>query len=186
MMSAVFNFPWHQYATIAELAERLERKSPQFGKTALQKMIYLLQTLFNVDCGYSYTLYHYGPYAADLLTDLDSAQDLGGVKIEELERGIRILPGDKIQDLRSRAKAFLEKSDEGIEKVAEEFGARTAKELELIATIVYADRETKTDGTGYSRQDFIKLIQGIKPGFTRTEIETSVQELESKSYIKSR
>ncbi|NTW88543.1 MAG: SocA family protein [Desulfobulbaceae bacterium] len=182
-MSATFDFPWNQYATITELAVRLEHRSPQFGKTVLQKIVYLLQTLFNVDCGYNYTLYYYGPYAADLLTDLDYVQNLGGIKILEMERGIRILPGEKHQELCNRAKPFLNASEEGIEKVVSEFGDLTAKELELIATIVYADREVNGTGVIYSHLKFINLIQGIKPGFSQSEIEKNIKVLEDVGHI---
>lgn len=55
---------WARYALIAELAERL-RERP-FGRTALQKLTYLLQELHGVDTGYEFPLHTYGPYSSGL------------------------------------------------------------------------------------------------------------------------
>lgn len=34
------NIPWHQYAIIVHLAEKMEEKRQRLGKTALQKLIF--------------------------------------------------------------------------------------------------------------------------------------------------
>ncbi|MGB4289543.1 MAG: restriction endonuclease, partial [Dethiobacteria bacterium] len=59
-------YPWERYGLIVELTVRMQAISPQFGKTAIQKMIYLLQAVYTVDYGYEYSFYTYGPYSFDL------------------------------------------------------------------------------------------------------------------------
>ena len=49
--------PWEQYGLIVDLTQRLKDKRPQLGKTALQKLVYLLQHVYNVECGYDFSLY---------------------------------------------------------------------------------------------------------------------------------
>lgn len=83
-MSFTCNLPWNQYGIIVELARRLENVSPQFGKTALQKMVYLLMEVYDVPCDYEYSLYTtYGPYSAELAANVDYVNALGGVKLYE-------------------------------------------------------------------------------------------------------
>jgi len=103
--------PWNRYGIIAELACRLKGASPQFGKTALQKSVYLLQALYGVDCGYDFSLYAYGPFCSDLLGDLDTTGTLGGVQVHALGWGLdgyQIEPGPRSDAIREKAKAFLD------------------------------------------------------------------------------
>jgi len=52
-----FTEKWDQYGLMAELALKLKGVSPQFGKTVLQKLVYILQEIYRVPCGYDYILY---------------------------------------------------------------------------------------------------------------------------------
>ena len=36
------------------------------GHTLIQKVVYLLQNALDVDVGYNFKLYHYGPYSEEL------------------------------------------------------------------------------------------------------------------------
>ena len=53
------------------LATKLDGVSPQFGRTVLQKLVYLLHVLYGVNPGYDFELYTYGPFSSQLLSDLD-------------------------------------------------------------------------------------------------------------------
>lgn len=77
-----FTEKWDQYSLMAELALKLEGVSPQFGKTVLQKLVYILQAIFRVPCGYGYILYNYGPYSEELADDLSFFASMDGVRVE--------------------------------------------------------------------------------------------------------
>ena len=47
-MNTTVNIPWNRYALTAELAKRLDGLSPQFGKTALQKVVFFLQEVYGM------------------------------------------------------------------------------------------------------------------------------------------
>lgn len=70
--------PWNRYALIADLIRRFDQQRNALGKTALQKMVFLLQRVFGLDFDYAYTLYTFGPFCADLARDLDIVAGLGG------------------------------------------------------------------------------------------------------------
>lgn len=182
----VIDLSWERYGLIAELAFRLKDKRVQFGKTALQKIVYLLQVLYNVKCGYDFSLYAYGPFSKELLSDLDLVEMLGGVEVKDVisgAGGYHIEPGKRNDWIREKAKDFLDTHDLVFDKVIDEFGSLGARELELRATIVYADRSLQRAGQNPSRQEFISLIKELKPLFGIEAIEEALGDLEKKGYV---
>jgi uncharacterized protein YwgA len=183
------NIPWHRYALIAELSRRLQGRSPQFGKTAVQKMIYLLQEVFRVNCGYNFDLYTYGPFAAQILQDVDVAESIGGVSVHPVgsrSGGYEIRPGERLDSLRQKASEFLDRTDvqKAIVALIDEFGHLSAKELELRSTIVYVQRDLARQAEPPSPDEVINIVKRIKPKFADVEIRAAFGELRQKSYVK--
>ncbi len=188
-MSCKIDTPWHRYALIAELAQRLESKSPQFGKTSLQKIIYLLQELNEVPTNYQFSLYTHGPFTAQLLGDLDLVEALGAVKVQYVVSGYggyQISPGREWEAIRDKAAQFLDEKKDAIDRVVDEFGAFCAKDLELRSTIVYLDRDVKRSKKDLDRANFIELVKKVKPRFTEDAIAEALEQLEKKGYVESR
>lgn len=181
--------PWHKYALIAELAQRLQTQPSQFGKTSLQKMIYLLQELKGVPIGYQFCLYTHGPFAAQILGDLDLVEALGAVKVQYVISGFggyQISPGNECESIRCKASEFLKENKETIDEVVNQFGKYSAKELELRSTIVYLDRDVKRSNKNLNRDSFIRLVKKIKPRFNEGTIAKALDELENKDYVLNR
>lgn len=187
-MRISINIPWHQYALIIALAERMQEKSLWFGKTALQKLVYLLEAIYNVPCGYQFTLYIHGPFCADLISDLDYVDSLQGVNVQfdPSSNGYKINPGDSGEVLKEKAREFLNNYEGPINDIIEQFGSMRTRDLELRSTIVYVDRDTRISGRNLGRKEFIKEIKGIKPHFSEVEIEGALAELEQKGYVYGR
>ncbi|MDB4948888.1 MAG: hypothetical protein JWM27_1537 [Gemmatimonadetes bacterium] len=185
-MSIDVGIPWERYALVCELAGRLaDRNDGLFGKTALQKYVYLLQALFGVDCDYDFPLYTYGPFSADLLGDLDTVEGLGGVRVSYLPAvgGYEIAPGEKSALIRHKAAGFLNQAAPKIDQLLADFGGFSAKDLELRATIVYADRDARRRRHPRSEEALVRTVQGIKPHFTTQTIAGAVRELRRKHYV---
>ena len=184
-MNVELGIPWKRYALIAELVSRLEKISTQLGKTALQKLVYLLQEIYGIEAGYDFELYTYGPYTSRLLQDLDQVEALEGVKVNLMASalgGYSIFPGEKNQEIRKKAENFLSQENvkDGIDRLINEFGNLWAKDLELRATIVYA---VHNNTNMYLFSELVDLIHEIKPRFSKDIIGTVVNELKSKKYI---
>lgn len=180
---------WRQTGTIIELASRLEDRSPQFGKTALQKLIYLLQEIYSVDLGYEFSLYTYGPFSAQLLNDLDVAAALGGVHVEYVGDGLggyKISPGPHASNLVQHAEKFLTDIRDSLDAVTEQFGHLTAKDLELRSTIIYVDRDAQTSGKALDRSELVRMVHQIKPGFNEALIARVLDELERNEFVAQR
>jgi len=182
------NIPWHQYATIVYLTEQLQEKRQRFGKTALQKLIFLLQTVFKVPVGYQFTLYTHGPFCSELMDDLDYVNYIDGVSvsIDPDCSGYVISPASKAVLIKEKANDFLTTYRPQIEKLLAEFGSMRVKDLELRSTIIFVDRDAVNSGREISRNDFIQEIKSIKPHFSYGEIQKAITELEARSYIEKR
>ncbi len=187
-MSVAFDIPWNRYALIAELAKRMNGVSPQFGKTALQKFVYFLQEIYGVDCGYEFELYSYGPFAAQLLGDLDLVAHFGCISIEPVlsgTGGYEIAPTEQADSIRSRAEVFLndENTAKSLDALVEDFGTQTARDLELRATIVYVERDFRRKDRQANRSEVCHTVGQIKPKFLSSEIEQALDELSGKRHV---
>lgn len=184
-MKVSLNLPWEKYGIIAELAYRLHSLELRFGKTALQKLVYLLQELCNVKVGYDFSLYTYGPFSSELLSDLDFVESLNGVDVAFIPeiQGYEIFPGEANDSIRTKAKDFIDAADESITKIINDFGDFNAKELELRSTIIFVNRDLKRKGKSNFLDELINLVQAIKPHFSISEIKKALSELEEKGYI---
>jgi len=172
---------WNNYGLITELAYRLKDKRSQFSKTALQKLIFLLQELFGIKCDYRFDFYIYGPYCPDIEIDLSLVESWGGIKILPVDYGYNITIGENNEAIRAKARDFLSRTEvrDAIENLVTEFGNLKARELELLATIVYITREKKS----ISKDDILKIVKSLKPKFTSEEIMQSINKLQEKHYI---
>lgn len=186
-MKINLNFSWQKYALIIELAQRLEGRSLQFGKTMLQKMIYLLQEAFHIDCGYDFELYTYGPFSTQLLQDLDLVEHFRGVEVNPVKSitgGYEISPGEKAEIIKEKGAEFLNKKNvkKAISNLINEFGNFGTKDLELRSTIIFVQRELMRQEKP-SKNKVKQIVKEIKPKFTDEEIYDAMDELEKKKYI---
>ncbi len=148
--------------------------SGHIGRTALMKYMYFLQTLRHVPLGYRFTLYSYGPFDSEVLADLASAETLGAVESEAVlypgGYGYQIRPGNKANWLQRRAADFLKRNKLNVRWVTERFGSFTSAQLELVSTIIYADREAAHKKEKLQLKDIVHRVHEIKPHFSNAKI----------------
>jgi hypothetical protein len=175
----------NRHGIIAELARRTNQRGFNLGKTALQKHVYFLQTLHDVNSGYDFRLYTYGPFSAQILSDLDTVEFIDGVTIgyDSSVSGYRIRPGNNVDNVTESASDFLEHASDAIDEVLDDFGSLSAKDLELRATIVYAEREARDEGRTLELKELAETVHSIKPHFPMAVVLAAVKELQGKQHI---
>lgn len=158
----------------------LGRDNLPLGKTALQKLTYFLQEVHGIDCGYDFTLHTYGPYSSQLDSDLDTARALNLVSVEYDRKCSRyeIRPGATSP----RGTVSGEASD-AISRVLNDFSSCTAKDLELRATTVFAERELRYEQVHVIDADIIDVVHELKPQFDKRHISMTLEELKVKGYV---
>jgi uncharacterized protein YwgA len=177
-----------QYARLATVVT-IVQKRPGLGRTALMKLCYFLQSLRRVPLGYRFTLYSYGPFESDVLSDLTSAESLGAIRSRVVQYsggyGYEIQPTDKSELVMSLAHEFVLKHTPDIDWVIDRFAGFRASDLELLSTVIYVDREyAQTDET-LNREEIVRKVHEIKPGFHEEFIADKVNYLDALNVFQS-
>lgn len=176
---------WPRLAFIITFVERAPNQT--LGRTAIVKMAYLLQVLRGVPLGYDFRLYTYGPFDADVLDDLAYAQALKAVEVCTVQYavgyGYDVRPGPVAATIKARAEDWLARHQQEIEWVVSEFGSYTASELELISTIVYADRELGRSSKTATVEELAHQVREVKPHFAKSYVLGQTQALFEKGML---
>ena len=153
----------------------------EFGRTKLVKCTYFLQALYQVPLGYNFSLYSYGPYDSTVLDDLDYAKALGCVEVKTIHYpgGYGYEISRAAQDIEDDRNDFVHTHFNSINWVIKEFGSCSPSEMELLATIVYADRECPQQ----SIDTLVKQVRQVKPHFTKKQVMKQVSILMGKSQL---
>ena len=176
-MKTTFEIPYQRYALIGEVAQRAN--SP--GRTALQKYLYLLQSVAGAEPLYDFSIYTYGPFSSQVMADLDVAEAIGVVQIARTNYGYAINPGPEANRIRALAEDFLEPLKGNLDKLFKDFGGFSAKELELRSTIIYVFQELKK--TNHPLTELADTVHEIKPGFTIAHINDAINDLSKLGYV---
>lgn len=174
-------------ALFAELVSRIPANA--MGRTMLMKLCYFLQELKGVPLGYHFSIYSYGPFDAEVLSDLGSAVNLDAVKstvvYNKVGYGYQLEAGPSSNHVRSEGSEFLHQHQESIDWAIEEFGHKLASDLELESTSVFVDRDSYMKNESLTLEVLTKRVMNLKPHFSESFILSRAQELYQKGYFLS-
>jgi hypothetical protein len=146
------------------------------------KWMYFLKTLRKVPLPYRFRLYIYGPFDSDVLDDLAYAEFFDAVEstLVAYPGGQRYeyLRGSKAGEIERRAEKFLAQHEDSIAWVLKEFGSRSAGDLEMSSTIVFADRSLAERGAQTTFAELARKVHAIKPRLTLDTIEAEARALD--------
>lgn len=172
-------------AVITALAKRLAADG--MGRTALMKFAYFLQSLKGVPLNYTFRLYNYGPYESQVLEDLKISEVMRAVRSTAFSypwgSGYRITPGDHADDIIDRNRKGLAEYEEALDWVVNEFGSRSAIDLEMASTIVYVDRASAAAHEELPIPRIADRVAEIKPRLDRAKIEVEAKALAKKGLL---
>ncbi|NQW23923.1 MAG: hypothetical protein HQ475_10810 [SAR202 cluster bacterium] len=143
------------------------------GKIKLQKLMYFLQESFRAPTDYSFRMHHYGPYSEELDADLSRLGSSGylSIKPDVQGYGFHVSVEDGPDESWSEISAPYKK---GLERIIELFGNKQTPDLELMATLHFANEISNHP----PKEELIKIVQGLKPKFSEAVIEKWRSELE--------
>ncbi|CAN5527032.1 hypothetical protein BH11ARM2_BH11ARM2_01830 [soil metagenome] len=156
---------YERTALISEIAKR----QPGIGRTALMKYLYLLQTVKDIDLGYRFDLYSYGPFDSTVLSDITTAVSWGGAKQTVCHYpsgiGYELSEGESAEQVLSTSRVFLKEVSPAIDWAVSHFRGCGAGEMELLATMVYVDQEAFAVQESITPAQLIKRALEIKPRY---------------------
>jgi uncharacterized protein len=177
---------WLRLGTLNELVARSDTK---LGRTALMKLAFLLQTVKGVPLGYNFRLYTYGPFDGDVLNDLGQAETMRAVESTMVAfpggYGYEFSTGPESELVRTMADSDIQRYCADISWVLGEFGSRSAADLELLSTIVYADRDVLERRQRVSLDELCRQVREIKPRFSEEYVKANIRFLKDKGILPS-
>ena len=169
------------------IISEIVNEHPGLGKTAMMKYIYLLQKVYNVPFGYEYSIYTYGPYASLVMDDVDYAYSGGLIDIKREVyangSGYHITLLEKGEDIISKEDETIQKYKESINKMMSLFKDKSAKDLELLTTIIYIHSNFITNN--WPVEEVPDNVHEIKPHFDEETIKAEFKRLDSLGVLKS-
>lgn len=164
-------------AVVFSLIDALSAAGSWCGETHIQKATYFLQQLLDVQLGYDFILYKYGPYSFDFHDDLQSwrGDDLLRVEVRN-QYGPSILPdtaGEKIKGLYPKTLCQYKTQ---IDAVAAWLGPLSVSKLERLATALYVTQET---GSAQDVETRARRLTELKPHVSKEDAIRAVNEVDS-------
>jgi hypothetical protein len=162
---------------LAELADRLIAQGSWCGHTHLQKAVYFLQELLEVDLGLKYILYKHGPYSFDLEEVLLWCQSSFLLEKDYKASGYgpRLKPTGISKDHRSRFPRLLARHTRELSFVAERLGSKGVVGLERLATALFVSRELGDEVTLGQR---VSRLRDYKPHISETDAHEAFTEFD--------
>lgn len=115
-----------------------EYPSNQIGKTKAQKMVFLLtqkDITKEIPVDFDYSMHYYGPYSAEVSSELDNAESMKIVNIKWIEnKGFYIRPGTEIGKYES---ILTEDEKMAVDNIVDKFGDSSITDLSIIATALF-------------------------------------------------
>ena len=164
---------------IALITALVARARNRPGRTALMKYLFFLKVLRNVPLPYNFRLYTYGPF--DGYVHLGYAESLGAVASRVVAypggRSYEYRAGPRAESVLQQGREFLAHHEAGIVWVLEQFGNRTAVDLEMASTIVYIDRSLAERNLSTTIEDLARKVRDVKPHLQLGMIEREARAL---------
>jgi len=163
---------------IAEIVRRCAQRNCNLGKIQLQKMVYFLQESCS-DLGYTFVIFHYGPFSFDLAEDIERLNTLRILHIEKDDAGYgyHITPGVHCGVLTDTNKDPIIAHDQSLNVILDSFGTMTASAIELSATIHYVHSVLRDRTESYTLDEVKLAVRELKPQFTTDQIAQAMADL---------
>jgi len=177
---------WFRLGLLTELVEKAPGK---LGRTAAMKLAFFLQVVKGVPLGYHFRLYTYGPFDSEVLHDLGQAEALKALESNVVSYpsgyGYELTLGPASEAIKDKARSELAEFQGDVDWVISEFGGQSASELELLSTIVYADRDALGQGRRIAFDDLRRQVKDIKPHFADDPIRQRIESLASGGLLRA-
>ena len=165
-----------------DIIHELALKNAGLGKTAMMKYLFLLQNVYKLPLNYSFEIYTYGPYSSEVMEDIDFANRKKLISVETDTSSKYVGYIIKASDTRPDNQ-FAEKYQGEIKELLELFGHKSAKELELLTTIVYLYGIAKKNAWDCGQDAIATDVHEIKPHFDINVIKREYENLDENGIL---
>ncbi|MDR0863263.1 MAG: hypothetical protein LBN30_10955 [Oscillospiraceae bacterium] len=155
-----------------EVIAEVVRAFPEIGKTGIMKCVYFLQNVYDIDLGYRFSMYTYGPFDSDVMGAINAAVDDEYIESKTFHypngTGYQFSPLPKSVESEIASVCSVP-----LEELKKNFGKYDAKQWELAATIVYLS-QLNEDGD----DALVEMVHKLKPHFSLDNINNEYRHIQ--------
>ena len=160
------------------------KKKPDLGKTALMKIVYMLQQVEHVELKYDFEMYTYGPYSSEVLESIEELEEKGLLRSEMYPYGNYVGYQLNISEKGEEALRSLDAATEqSVDDILAFSDGKSARDLELLATIIFISGLYHRNKLGSGQDEVVKKVREIKPHFDKAAVSAAYEALKEKSYV---
>jgi len=174
---------------ISVISKVVASKTNGIVKTAVVKILFILQEVYQIPLGYDYRIYTYGPYSDDVVYDIEQLKYKNFISMELETFGTGNV-GHKLK-LLERANQFIAANNKfpsdyeaAITETISLFGNKNVMELELSTTIIYVYSNSIKNNWQYDKNAIVEDVHDIKPHFSTEQISAEYEQLQEKGLLK--
>jgi len=165
-----------------KVIDYIVKKKQKIYKTALVKILFVAQELYNVPLKYRFGLHIYGPYAPEISSEiiyLGQNKNIYSTPINIKNYvSYELSPAEQAGDFPEDNQDFINTHKNTIDKLVDYMADMSVKELELISTIIFVWSRFYKD-----KELLIKKVNEIKPHFNEDKILEKYSELLAKEFL---
>ena len=159
-------------------------QSPDMGKTAVMKVLFILQQVKGINLGYDFSIYTYGPYCSDITEDVDGLISRNLITSSMYPYQNYIGYKLNVTDIwKNNIKQLQNQENEALSDVLNFVNGKSAKDLELYSTIIYVDSLYSKNNWKKAATSIVKKIKELKPHFEETTINDAYETLLQINYL---
>ncbi len=169
-------YNWNNYGLIAEIVYKFQK----LNKPSIKNLIFLLQELLKINCGYRFEFHIYGINCPDLNIDIAIVENLQGIELLDDKCNDYYVTGKNILFLREKAESFLQSYEikKAIEQLYKDFNTFNSRMLNLITTIIYVINQSPY----LTKNKIINVVKSLR-NVSDEEILLLLNFLSAKKYI---
>jgi uncharacterized protein YwgA len=165
---------YQRYSIILRVIDKLRIKESWCGETHIQKAIYFLQEVTEVNTGYDFILYKHGPYSFDLSDELRSMRADKYLDLEPTPPYGGCFTAEKRGTyLKENYMDHINQFENQIDFVADTIGNLRVVDLEKLSTALYITKEKQN----LSVQARANYMNRLKPHISIGEARDFIQRI---------
>jgi uncharacterized protein YwgA len=162
-------------ALLGSLCDKLRDHGSWCGETHVQKSVFVLEDMLDLDLDFDFVLYKYGPFSFDLRDELSRLRGLGLLGLEpRYPYGPRLFNTDAMHEREQRFPRTLSRHENTLDFVASRLGPKSVDELERIATALYVTKRKPSAAA----DDRAEMLRELKAHVTAEQALAAVEELD--------
>lgn len=146
------------------------------GKKALQKFVHILGDVANLETGFTFSIYTYGPFSRSLAAEIDTLDSLKAISVlyDDSNGSFEISPGENSQLVIDSGSEIIGQYKESMDHILASLKGKTAWDLELYSTLTFLVKHVENMNAD---EQVVDKLLSLKPKYSREKVLNTLAEV---------